>query len=58
MDELLQLAEALARSLGHATACVKLQCRCTCGAGTQQTQALYDYERWKRRHDEQLTSGA
>ncbi len=48
LNELKAIAENLARALGHATDCAKLNCHCTCGAGQKQAAALDAYERWKR----------
>ena len=51
LEELKPIAEAMARSLGHATTCPNLLVACNCGAGKQQAQALHDYEVWKRGSD-------
>ena len=46
-EKLLEVGNALARSLGHKLGrCPKASpaVPCTCGAGSQQTQALQDWE--------------
>jgi hypothetical protein len=45
------IAEMLARALGHATTCRKLSCPCTCGAGKEQATALDEHCRWKKDQD-------
>jgi hypothetical protein len=43
-----EIAEKLARSLGHKTDCFKHSVPCNCGCGAKQADALTEYERWKR----------
>lgn len=45
------IAEKLARALGHAVNCPMIQLgapNCHCGAAARQSDALTEYERWKR----------
>lgn len=45
-----QIAEDLARSIGHLTSCRMVEYKqfpCTCGAAKQQAAALDAYQQWK-----------
>ena len=44
-----EIAEKLARALGHDPDCkkVRLSVPCDCGVGVQQAEALDEYQRWK-----------
>ncbi len=50
MKTLEQIAEELARALGHRTDCEMIQCRCKCdcGSAAEQAGALENYEHFKR----------
>jgi len=46
------IAEKLARSLGHQLHCRKVLAVCTCESGQEQAEALDLYEHWKREKQE------
>lgn len=54
-DEIIVLAEDLARSLGHAITCPCTQQKaCNCGSAEQQANALTEYERLKVKIKEEV----
>jgi hypothetical protein len=47
-----EIAEKLARALGHSTTCEMIRCchcACDCGSAAEQSESLEIYENWKRR---------